>query len=343
MPIDEINWPQQTKKSWLNQVLQDNPSVENLLNGFNDLNAIHRDPFSFYTDLPVDSKLNIASLMPEKWHPGTLINLVNLERAQNHLSLALDNGVEYLVFNVIENLDAVQLAWLFQNVRFDYFQSSWIFPDKFETYKHLHTFLKSELKSSQRFISNTQNIFSSGIFDNAQFSISDLKLSPASTILLNAIKLISVDLGHVKSLTFKFYLQDDFILNIAFLRAFRIVVKNIVDLFEIDIDYKFEGRINSSCFSDNQHYNLIVASSISTSAILGGVDYLIPELPFENEMDVELKWKKTSIHLQHILIQESKLNGLRDPLAGSYHIDDLTVKYANAIWSTLQKKIKNDS
>ncbi|MBK9109172.1 MAG: hypothetical protein IPM92_12605 [Saprospiraceae bacterium] len=187
---------------------------------------------------------------------------------------------------------------------------------------------------------NTRNSITSNGFDTLQFSIHNLSVKSISDCLLIALNNISENNSQLKNLLFKVYLNRDFLKNIYSLRALRIVFQNIKLLFDLKIDFKIEARIPMEYLSTDQHNNLIQLSTLSCSAVLSGMDYLVCELPNIPLEPNALKWKTACFHLQQILKQEAKLNGLKDPLAGSYFIDSMTLKYAHELWSSLQKKIK---
>lgn len=334
------SWQHQSKESWLAQVLKDNPFTTKNDYTFHVEQNILADPFPFFTDLPPDACLNINSIIPSNWKCGTQIFLDDPNQTKSELQSALSNGIEYLTINVLRNHNSLQLEKIFENIHLDFIQTTWLFPDFFENYKETLDFIHKNSNIQHRLLCNTLNSISTNDFDTSQFSIYNLSLKSISDCLFLALKNISENKSQLKNILFKVYLNRDFLKNIYTIRALRIVSQNIKVLFELNTDIKIEARVPMEYLSFDQHNNLIQLSTLSSSAVLSGIDYLVSELPNIPLDPNEMKWKTAGYHLQQILKQEAKLNGLKDPLAGSYYLDNMSLKYAHELWKNLQEKIK---
>lgn len=334
-----MNWPKQTKESWLARILKDNPHTQKTDYFIQTEDGLTSDPFTFFTDLPSDKILNMAPIVPKEWKIGTQIFLSDPEKAIAELRLVLENGIEYLTINILQNQNEEELKKIFKNIHLDFIQTTWLFPDHFENFKNVLDFILRHTSNPHRYICHTQNNFFNNNLDTAQFSVHQFKSQSISEVLFEILKNISDYGSRVKNVILKVYLTDDFLRNIYTLRALRIVLQNIKELFSLNLDFKIEGRIHPAVYGEDQHNNLIIASTLSSSAILSGIDFLIPELPLDGISQNDWGWKKSSIHLQQILKQESKLNGLIEPVSGSYYLDNMTLKCAQALWSALQEKI----
>ncbi|MBK9109173.1 MAG: hypothetical protein IPM92_12610 [Saprospiraceae bacterium] len=135
------SWPYQSKQSWIDQVLKDNPRTNKSDYTFQLEEAIISDPFPFFTDLSPDTNLNINSIVPSNWKCGTLIFLDDLNQSAIELQNALSNGIEYIPITILHNYNTLQLEKIFDNIHLDFIQITWLFPDYYENYKKTFDFI----------------------------------------------------------------------------------------------------------------------------------------------------------------------------------------------------------
>ncbi len=133
----------------------------------------------------------------------------------------------------------------------------------------------------------------------------------------------------------------DFLLEIAKLKALRLLWYQVALAFEIDSyktsDLKMHVRsIPWTQESFQPHGNLHKSTTSALSAILGGCDTLTvePEDEFNPTMN------RVARNVSSIIREESQLDMVADPTAGSYVIDSMVDKIAQAAWSQFQSETK---
>jgi methylmalonyl-CoA mutase len=81
---------------------------------------------------------------------------------------------------------------------------------------------------------------------------------------------------------------------------------------------------------------MIKNTAHALAAVLGGCNGLtICEEDEHNDM-----MNRVSLNVSNILKEESHLDTVSDPLAGSYALDKMVHEFAKAAWSVFQKKMQ---
>jgi methylmalonyl-CoA mutase len=141
----------------------------------------------------------------------------------------------------------------------------------------------------------------------------------------------------LQRLTFTFGITSDYFMEIAKLRAARLLWSKIVSRFEVNNQQNMAMYICSVTSAWNKtlydaHVNLLRSTTEAMSAILGGTQSL-SIVPFDtfykdpDELSIRLARNQ-----QVILREEAYLDKVSDPAAGSYYIDNLTNMLAEAAW-----------
>jgi methylmalonyl-CoA mutase len=130
---------------------------------------------------------------------------------------------------------------------------------------------------------------------------------------------------------FVFAAGPSYFIEIAKLRAARILWAQVVAAFgdtacRMHLHVRTPQRNKSSydCYT-----NLLRVTTEALSAVLGGCDRLtVGSFGFDSHL---------AVNLQHILKEESHLDAVADPAAGSYYIEALTDSLAREAWKLLQQ------
>ena len=151
------------------------------------------------------------------------------------------------------------------------------------------------------------------------------------------------DKGHDVSaiaphIQFSFSIGSSYFIEIARLRAARLLWAHIVKQYQPENDSAGKMFIHSCTSGWNKtiydpYVNLLRSTTEAMSAALGGTDSMSID-PFDifyKESD-EFS-KRISRNQQIILKEESYLDKVIDPSAGSYYIENLTASIANAAWA----------
>jgi methylmalonyl-CoA mutase len=102
------------------------------------------------------------------------------------------------------------------------------------------------------------------------------------------------------------------------------------------------ARFGPDTYTDDLYTNLIRASTMAMSAVLGGATRL-SVLPYDFGREVQAKYpasfaRRMARNVQHLLKMESGFDQLADPAAGSYYIETLTRQIAERGWRGLGSK-----
>ena len=143
------------------------------------------------------------------------------------------------------------------------------------------------------------------------------------------------------SLSFSFAMGPEFFLQIAKLRAFRMVWAQAVESFggnEEDakaVIHARTSRWNTTVY--DPHVNILRATTEAISAILGGAGSFLVA-PFDDcYRQPEESSRRLARNTQIVLKRESLLSRVADPLGGSYLIETLTNAIATKSWKLFQE------
>ncbi len=138
---------------------------------------------------------------------------------------------------------------------------------------------------------------------------------------------------------FTFCTAGSYFIEIAKIRAFRLLWKNVLTAFEVknSLPVQVHAKTSLRTQTEDEHTNMIRSTTEAMSAILGGADLLTVQ-PADSVYGEPTDFtRRVARNLQHILKQESYLNQVADPAAGSYYIETLSRKLAKKAWEKFQK------
>ena len=139
---------------------------------------------------------------------------------------------------------------------------------------------------------------------------------------------------------FSFAMGPEYFMQIAKLRAFRMVWAQAVESFggarerAKALIYARTSRWNRTIY--DPHVNILRATTEAMSAVLGGADSICVA-PFDECYNVgDEVTQRLARNTQLILKQESHLARVADPGGGSYYLEELTHSIAKKAWKQLQ-------
>lgn len=146
-----------------------------------------------------------------------------------------------------------------------------------------------------------------------------------------------IDPIHIKSgVVIKFGTSTDFLANIARIRALKILLHHLWDLYGLTpaelpniVVVASDGRNHGP---EQALISLMVQAS---SAVIAGVDGLIIKPPGTDSG--RSKWARTVMSIHHLLDMESHLDRVLDPLAGSYFVEHFTGSIVKYVWSQFRR------
>jgi methylmalonyl-CoA mutase len=149
-----------------------------------------------------------------------------------------------------------------------------------------------------------------------------------------------------KTIKFNFGIGNNYFMEIAKLRAARLLWAQIVKAYQPECEcsakmivHSETNRYNKTIYDSN--VNMLRTQTEAMSAALGGA-HSITVLPFNAIYEEPTDFSERIARNQQILLkEESYLDKVSDPSAGSYYIENLTaslVEYAWKLFLTVQEK-----
>ena len=140
-----------------------------------------------------------------------------------------------------------------------------------------------------------------------------------------------------KRVKFNFGISSNYFMELAKFRAARMLWAQIVKQYNpaCDCACKMKAHAQTSEFNQtifDAHVNLLRSQTETMSAALAGVDS-ITTTPFDKAYKEPDDFSERIARNQQLLLkEESHLNRITDPAAGSYYIENLTVSIAKQAW-----------
>lgn len=130
--------------------------------------------------------------------------------------------------------------------------------------------------------------------------------------------------------------------EIAKQRAFRLLWRNVLSGWKTaPVEPMVESRFRAEVYTDDLYSNMIRATTMAMSAVLGGADRLTV-LPYDAAREQQSGnspefARRIARNVQHLLKLESGLDQIADPAEGSYYLEKLTQQLAAAAWKIFQQ------
>lgn len=147
---------------------------------------------------------------------------------------------------------------------------------------------------------------------------------------------VSADLA-AKKIKFNFGISSNYFMEIAKFRATRMLWADIVNEYHPACQCACQMAVHAETSSFNltlfdAHVNLLRTQTEAMSAAIAGVDS-ITVTPFDKAYETPNDFSERIARNQQLLLkEESHLNRIVDPAAGSYYIENLTVSIAKQAW-----------
>jgi methylmalonyl-CoA mutase len=144
----------------------------------------------------------------------------------------------------------------------------------------------------------------------------------------------------LSKMIFQFSIGSSFFMEIAKLRAARIVWNRITELYcASDDGRKMHIAATTSHFTKtlhDSHVNILRSANEAFAAVLGGVQYLHVD-PFDKLTGANDFSERIARNIQQILKEEALLKKVIDPAGGSWYIEALTTELAEKAWALFQQ------
>lgn len=142
----------------------------------------------------------------------------------------------------------------------------------------------------------------------------------------------------VRRTEFRVGIGTNYFLEIAKLRALKLLVQNVVDTFGIQgVRPKFHAITTSTNKTLYDPYNNLLRATIEAMAsTIGGVDSLSVAAYDQGYGAPDEFSEHLTRNTEALLLDESYIGKVADPLGGSYTVEKLTSDYAEVAWSLFQ-------
>lgn len=187
-----------------------------------------------------------------------------------------------------------------------------------------------------------------GFFPLGIFMESEKPVEQITNALLRGVALINAGIENqqsveqtIRRISFSIPIENNFLVEIAKLKALRMLWYQISQAFECVSYHSDQLHIHARCEawvseSFQPHGNMLKATTASISAICGGCN----SLTVMAEQYANPLMERIARNVSVILREESHLNKVADPIAGSYAIEALTHELAREAWQRFQSQTK---
>ena len=135
---------------------------------------------------------------------------------------------------------------------------------------------------------------------------------------------------------------SNYFMEIAKLRAIRLLWSTMVEQYKPECDCAYKLRINTVASTWNKtlydpYVNMLRSTTEGMSAVIGGADAISLQ-PFDVAYKPSDEFsRRIARNVQVILKEEAFLDYVVDPAAGSYYIENLTNSLAEHVWKLFQQ------
>jgi methylmalonyl-CoA mutase len=325
-------------------------------------------PFAHAADLPILPEPIVGNQTANEWAIGENFAVTpKQEKAANRSALAaLMGGTNAPCFIFDKNFPSeTQLDTLLDGVELDYIST--FFKETTENHSPL-SFLKTVKNKAEKDGKNPfllrggifYDPFSDGRFDvvaateTVRFAAESLpKFSVLSVnaerffdgstqVVDELLQTLTAGELYLKKLTvngleaqqvsdrisFRFQLGVSYFVEIAKIRAFKLLWGNVLAAYGVEpTPPTIFASTTAQTFVEDPHTNKIRTTTQAMSAVIGGAAMLTLQPTEDTDFG-----RRIARNVQHVLGMESYLDKVIDPSAGSYYIETLTNKIAEAVW-----------
>ncbi|MDX2134489.1 MAG: methylmalonyl-CoA mutase family protein [Saprospiraceae bacterium] len=145
-----------------------------------------------------------------------------------------------------------------------------------------------------------------------------------------------------RQIHFTLAIGERYFLEMAKLRAFRQLWLNVLNAWEAPLQYPYISVVfKPQTYTDDLYTNMIRATTMAMSAVLGGADRLTV-LPYDFGRENPAGYppafgRRIARNVQHLLKMEGHLTEALDPMAGSYYLEQLTNTITEQAWERFKQ------
>ncbi len=297
------------------------------------------------------------------WYNMPLIRVLEEESANKNALKQLASGADGILFD-LEKKPEMSLKKLLKDIEWPFCKVSFIIHENAEDFfSQLQDYLQQkknnlntiggfcQLKtyphhpqSLHKVVHNLNSYpnfrligITSNVKDPAE-QLSDL-LAKAVTEVDLLTKAGVLEEQFLRKVFFSVHVGHDFFLEIAKLKVLRLLWYQIIKAYGVE-NYSpsdvYIHAINTVWSNETfqPHENMLANTVSGLASVSGGCT----SLTFEPAADEE-RLERIALNVSHILREESHINKVADPTAGSYYLENLIKNLADATWKSFTGKI----
>jgi len=312
-------------EAWIEKILHDlrGKSLEDVTWKYD--RDISISPFA---DGPKDGHEGTEIGFNANWEIAEEFHVSNDAKVNEEILTALRGGCETLIIKIS---DIPDWSVLFSEVSLDMIRTYVVPPPELQEacVDSLNSWLAKSDTPSNKILVRSDKVATMGAAHEAsEQSVVDLlvKTIRAGTDLIEAT--------HVNDkIECIAEIGPHFFVEVARLRALRIVWKNVLEALAVQgPDLLLEVRMAEKFMADDRHSNMISAGAKTIAAICGNADRIVinPASVHDDALS-----RRIARNVHHVLKYESNLNGIPDPVKGSFYLEKLTEQMVRATWEKL--------
>ena len=193
---------------------------------------------------------------------------------------------------------------------------------------------------------NNQQDFRKLVFDmnpSKYGSLNELAMIMSRTVwVINELQEAEIPMNVILgNIQLKLELSKEYLWEICRIRSLRILFHQLVCQYGIDyspqslVIHAATGGLQAK--ANEKNYQLIGQTPQAMAAILGGADILTIKPADQMEGIADEDTRRVARNVSHILREECHLHQVADPVAGSFYLEDLTVRMMKKVWSMFQQ------
>lgn len=357
----------QSKATWLAKVEKDLKGKS--LDGLNwDYQGLTLSPFFHKEDLTEEKFPMTAGRADNAWEMGEVITVKGEEykTANEQAVSALIRGANALCFEVNETPTIEEMRVLLTGIQHEWISTHFVYQGK--SWERLIANFVKVIKEKGQNPTEVACSFQSrenplNDIEDFKYILSELpkcKLLVADTKgkntdtaeelaaaiqtangFLNELHDQDLDIKQYhKNIQFSLTVSDDYFPSIAKIRALKTLWQQVLTAWDKDLiaDLTIEIHLTEAEQSEDENYNKIKATTQAMSAIMGGATRLFihPSDQFQNAGGNNFS-RRIALNINHLMQQESYLDRVVDPAAGSYFIEELTDRIGEKAWDIFRK------
>ena len=292
------------------------------------------------------------------WENLPMVKVAEESHANEQALESLTMGADGVMFDVVDGIDfninqlLTEINWSFCRISFLTRPETKIVT-KILDYVKQNEYASHELRGSifwttlpqgdevkSLILSSLKNFHALGIIVQPSSPVEEIaKALEQGARLMDSLTDLQIEREMIfKNICLSFTAEENFLINIAKIKAARVLWYQLSQAFEIsflpsDLYIHVVSRKSTSAAFD-PHGHMIRNTTDGLSSVLGNCNALTLC------SDDHIKWtSRISLHVSNILKEESHLDKVIDPVAGAYAIESMVNSLAEAAWKNFQSKM----